>query len=54
MKIFRLKPETKLLFSSKWRVAAARRELCFIGGNGDSVSQRSLLELTAMPANPGQ
>ena len=52
VKIFRLKPETKLLFSSKWRIAADRRELCFISGNGDSISLRSLLDLAAIPANP--
>jgi hypothetical protein len=54
VKIFRLKPEPKLLFSSKWRIAADRRELCFISGNGDAISLRSLLDLAAIPANPGQ
>lgn len=53
VKIFRLKPETKLVFSSKWRIAADRRELCFISSNGDAISLRSLLDLAAVPANPG-
>lgn len=54
VKIFRLKPETKLIFSSKWRIAADRRELCFISSNGDAISLRSLLDLGAVPANAGQ
>jgi len=53
VKIYRLEPEARLVFSSTWRVAAGRRELCFISGTGDSVSLRSLLDLAAMPA-PGQ
>jgi hypothetical protein len=44
----------KLLFSSKWRIAADRRELCFIIGNGNTISLRSLLDLAAEPANPRQ
>ena len=52
VKIYRLQPEAKLLFSSKWRVAADRREVCFISGTGDSVSLRSLLELAATPPEP--
>ena len=47
VKIYRLEPETKLVFSSTWRVAAGRRELCFLTGEGDSVSLRSLMDLAA-------
>jgi hypothetical protein len=53
VKIFRLKPEMKAIFSSTWRVSAGRRELCFIGGANGSVSLRSLLDLRALsPAAP--
>jgi hypothetical protein len=49
VKIYRLEPETKLVFSSTWRVAAGRRELCFLTGEGDSISLRSLMDLAAPP-----
>lgn len=52
VKIFRLQPELKTIFSSSWRVAAGRRELCFIGGASGSVSVRSLMDLSAKPADP--
>lgn len=52
VKIFRLKPEQKNIFSSTWRVTAGRRELCFIVDLNGTVSLRSLLELTAPPAEP--
>jgi hypothetical protein len=49
VKIFRLQPETKLIFSSSWRVSPGRRELCFIGSNNGSISLRSLMDLAAPP-----
>jgi hypothetical protein len=49
VKIFRLKPEMKTIFSSSWRVAADRRELCFIGNVNGSVTLRSLMDLGVMP-----
>ncbi len=49
VKIYRIEPETRLVFSSTWRVAAGRRELCFLSGGGDSVSLRSLMDLAAPP-----
>jgi hypothetical protein len=52
VKIFRLKPELKTVFSSTWRVTAGRRELCFIGSANGSVKIRSLLDLAANPPNP--
>jgi hypothetical protein len=50
VKIFRLQPETKLVFSSSWRVAAGRRELCFIANINGRISLKSLLDLAAKPS----
>jgi hypothetical protein len=52
VKIYRSKPETKLVFSSTWRVSAGRRELCFIGSANGAVTLRSLMDLTATHATP--
>ena len=52
VKIYRSKPEIKLVFSSTWRVSAGRRELCFIGSAGRAVTLRSLMDLAAPPAKP--
>jgi len=49
VKIFRLEPETRPVFSSTWRVTAGRRELCFIVNRSGAVSLRSLLDLGAPP-----
>jgi hypothetical protein len=51
VKIFRLEPAAKLVFSSRWRVASDGRELCFIGSAQGDISIRSLLDLPA-PAPP--
>lgn len=51
VKIFRLKPKEKMIFSSSWRVTAGRRELTFIGGANGSVSVRSLMDLSALPSD---
>jgi hypothetical protein len=50
VKIYRLKPERRAVFSSKWRVTAGRRELCFLVDRNNSLSFRSLLDLAASPA----
>jgi len=52
VKIFRLQPELKTIFSSSWRVAAGRRELCFIGSANGSISLRSLMDLGVTSADP--
>jgi hypothetical protein len=52
VKIHRLQPELKTIFSSSWRVTAGRRELCFITTAGVTLSVRSLLDLDAPPAPP--
>ena len=49
VKIYLLKPKTKLVFSSTWRVAAGRRELCFIGKVGNSLKIRSLIAFKKPP-----
>jgi len=51
VKIVRLQPELKTVFSSTWRVSEGCRELCFIGNaNGrGSIKIRSLLELIVPP-----
>lgn len=49
VKIFRLQPELKTVFSSSWRVTDKRRELLFIGGTNGSVSFRSLIDLDEAP-----
>ena len=49
VKIFRLQPELKTVFSSTWRVTAGRRELCFIGNANGSIKIRSLLDLIVPP-----
>lgn len=49
VKIVRLEPEMKTIFSSSWRIAAGRRELCFIGNVNGSVSLRSLMDLGLVP-----
>lgn len=48
VKIFRMQPEMREVFSSTWRVAAGRRELCFIFEKGDALQFRSLLDLAAI------
>lgn len=45
MKIYRLEPTGKLIFSSTWRIAPGRRELCLVGTVNGSVTLRSLVEL---------
>lgn len=52
VKIFRMQPETREVFSSKWRVAADRRELCSIISDGDSLRFRSLVDLSWTPKPP--
>lgn len=47
VKIFRLQPELKTIFSSSWRVTVGRRELCFVGNVNNSISLRSLIDLNA-------
>ena len=47
VKIYRLGPEQRAVFSSTWRVTAGRRELCVIGDVNGAITLRSLLELTA-------
>ncbi|MFK7910968.1 MAG: hypothetical protein AB8F34_10275 [Akkermansiaceae bacterium] len=49
VKIYQLQPKSRLLFSSTWRVAAGRRELCFIGMAGKAVKLRSLIEFKKPP-----
>ena len=49
VKIFRLEPELKTIFSSSWRVTAKRRELCFISVANGSVRLRSLMDLGVDP-----
>ncbi len=49
VKIFRLQPELKTVFSSTWRVSDERRELCFIGPTNGSVTLRSLIALGEPP-----
>lgn len=51
-KIFRLKPQQKMIFSSTWQVTAGSRELCFVFGSGDGFSLRSVLDLAAPVAPP--
>lgn len=51
-KIFRLKPEQKVIFSSTWQVTAGSRELCFVFSSGDAFSLRSILDLNAPAAPP--
>lgn len=53
VKIFRLQPELKTIFSSSWRVATGRRELCFVGTIKGSLSLRSLIELDARQSSSG-
>jgi hypothetical protein len=50
VKISRLQPEMKTLFSSSWRVVAGRRELLFIGNANGAISLRSLMDLGANPS----
>jgi hypothetical protein len=45
-KIYRLKPEQKNIFSSTWQVNPGSRELCFLFGTNQTVSLRSILEIT--------
>jgi hypothetical protein len=53
VQIFRPSGERKRIFSSTWRVSSGRRELCFIAGEGDSVSFRSLIDLSSRaPSTP--
>jgi len=47
VKMFQLKPETKCVFSSTWRVTAGRRELCFIFNTNHAISLRSILEMSS-------
>lgn len=49
VKIFRLQPEKKAIFSSKWRVTQGRRELCFITAQDSAVSFKSLIDLALPP-----
>jgi hypothetical protein len=49
VKIYQLQPKQKLMFSSTWRVAPGRRELCFIGKVGNSVKIRSLIAFKKPP-----
>ncbi|MCH7226881.1 hypothetical protein [Haloferula sp. A504] len=49
VKIFRLQPELKTVFSSTWRVTEERRELCFIGPANGTVTLRSLIALSERP-----
>ena len=52
VKIVRLEPEPRMVFSSTWRVASDRRELCIVGNINGSVSLRSLTELAAPAPSP--
>lgn len=45
VRIYRLEPERRVVFSSKWRVAEDRRELLFIGNNQGRLTLRALMEL---------
>ena len=47
VKIFQLKPATKCVFSSTWRVTAGRRELCFIFNTNHAISLRSIMEMSS-------
>jgi hypothetical protein len=49
VKIYRLQPELKTIFSSTWRVADGRRELLFIGTADGAVSLRSLMDIGGTP-----
>jgi len=46
-KIYLTEPKVKNVFSSKWRITAASRELCFIAKVNGSISLRSLMDLNA-------
>lgn len=45
-KIFQLKPQPKNIFSSTWQVSSGIRELCFIFSANNSVSLRSIMEIS--------
>lgn len=47
VRIYRMSPERRIIFSSKWRIAEDRRELLFIGNNQGRITLRALLELNA-------
>jgi hypothetical protein len=47
VKVSRLEPALKTLFSSTWRISPERREICFVGNLNGSITLRSLLELDA-------
>jgi hypothetical protein len=49
VKVSRLEPAIKTLFSSTWRIAPERREICFVGNVNGSITLRSLLELDKAP-----
>lgn len=49
VRIVRLGPESRTIFSSTWRVTDGRREVCFIGNINGAITLRSLIELTAEP-----
>jgi hypothetical protein len=53
VKIFRMQPELKTIFSSTWRVASGRRELCLVANINNSLSLRSLIDLDASPSVSG-
>lgn len=49
-KIYRSEPDVRLVFSSTWRVAPARRELCFLSNTNGKITLRSLLVLGKVEA----
>ena len=52
VRIYRLEPERRVVFSSKWRVAEDRRELLFIGNNQGRLTLRALIDLGSQTAPP--
>ena len=52
--IYKLTPEIKTVFSSKWRITAGRRELSVLFNSGENIAISSLIDLQPPPKIPSR